>query len=319
MRLILSKPWMHHVLVAAGIYNLVWGGIAVFWPNFFFDNLHLAHPNYMMMWQGIGVLVMLFGIGYLIASRGPLRHWPIVLLGFTYKLLVSLAYVYYYYVDVLPFTICWTVLANNVVWLLPFGLILFRAFEYDQANRELAAYDLMPRKLKSLGHIHTNTGENLQEVSEVQPTLLIFLRDFGCTFCRESLSEIASQRKEIEAQGTRIILVHMMSEEAANEMTELYGLGDLARISDPDRKVYNSFGLRRGNVYQLFGMNVMIRGFKAGVLDGHFLGRFGCDGFQMPGVFLIHKGTVLQTFRHTTAADRPDYIELARVDTSDWD
>jgi hypothetical protein len=42
------------------------------------------------------------------------------------------------------------------------------------------------------------------------------------------------------------------------------------------------------------------------------MGRLMGDGFQMPGVFLVHHGVVLRSFRHETAAQRPDYRALAR-------
>jgi len=35
------------------------------------------------------------------------------------------------------------------------------------------------------------------------------------------------------------------------------------------------------------------------------------DGFRMPGAFLVSSGRVVHTYRHATAADRPDYVELA--------
>jgi hypothetical protein len=31
---------------------------------------------------------------------------------------------------------------------------------------------------------------------------------------------------------------------------------------------------------------------------------------QMPGLFLIHRGSLLHRFRHHTPADRPDYLSL---------
>jgi hypothetical protein len=46
------------------------------------------------------------------------------------------------------------------------------------------------------------------------------------------------------------------------------------------------------------------------------VGRLAGDGFQMPGVFLIFKGEVIRSYRHHTAADRPDYINLADAQQS---
>jgi hypothetical protein len=61
----------------------------------------------------------------------------------------------------------------------------------------------------------------------------------------------------------------------------------------------------------LFGWNVWLRGFEAGVLKRHGLGMLKGDGFQMPGVFLLADGELQRSFRHRTAADRPDYEAIA--------
>jgi hypothetical protein len=103
----------------------------------------------------------------------------------------------------------------------------------------------------------------------------------------------------------------MSPEELARTMFTRYGLQDVLRISDPSRRLYAAFGLERGTIGQLFGLKVWVRGFYACLLAGHRLGRVVGDGMQMPGVFLIHRGQIVRSFRHRTAADRPDYVALA--------
>jgi hypothetical protein len=135
----------------------------------------------------------------------------------------------------------------------------------------------------------------------------------GCTFCREALADLAEKREALEKSGTKLCLVHMMPEddERAASFFGNYGLEDVARVSDPDRRLYRAFGLRRGRVLQLFGWPVWIRGFKAGILNRHGVGGLAGDGLQMPGVFLLTGGEIARSFRHETAADRPDYEDLA--------
>jgi hypothetical protein len=62
----------------------------------------------------------------------------------------------------------------------------------------------------------------------------------------------------------------------------------------------------------LFGPKVWWRGFQAGVLNRHGAGRLQGDGFQMPGVFLVFHGQILRSFRHQSAADRPDYTYFVK-------
>ena len=43
-------------------------------------------PNYPELWQCIGMIVGVYGIGYLAAAADPLGHWPITLVGFLGKM-----------------------------------------------------------------------------------------------------------------------------------------------------------------------------------------------------------------------------------------
>ena len=61
----------------------------------------------------------------------------------------------------------------------------------------------------------------------------------------------------------------------------------------------------------LLGPKVWWRGAKA-YFSGHGVGALDGNVFRLPGVFLIQDGHILRSYRHTSAADRPDYIGLAR-------
>jgi len=163
-----------------------------------------------------------------------------------------------------------------------------------------------------LSRMVLNTGETLSDFSRQQPVLLIFLRHFGCTFCREALADLSKQRETIENQGFSIVLVHMATNDIAERYFSRYELDGALHISDPDCKYYAAFGLVKGNFTQLFGLSTWIRGFSAGVVAGHGLGPQLGDGFQMPGVFVIREGEVKESFIHKLASDRPDYIDLVK-------
>jgi len=156
----------------------------------------------------------------------------------------------------------------------------------------------------------TAEGQTLLELCRRQPQLVVFLRHSGCTFCREALADLAEKRSRIEDEGIGIVLVHMSSIGDARALFEQHGLHDLPQISDPQQTLYRAFELKRGNLLQLFGPKNWWRGIAA-TLRGHHPGKLAGDGFQMPGVFLVHNGAVQRAFRHQTAADRPDYTELA--------
>jgi hypothetical protein len=126
------------------------------------------------------------------------------------------------------------------------------------------------------------------------------------------LADIARQRRSIEAAGAAIVLVHMGEDQCGREFFARYSLNGVAQISDPKATLYKAFGLPRGTLRMLFGPRVWWRGFEAGILNRHGIGRLAGDGFQMPGLFLVFHGQVLRSFRHQSAADRPDYARFVR-------
>lgn len=156
----------------------------------------------------------------------------------------------------------------------------------------------------------SHTGQTLAELSAEQTVLVVFLRHSGCAFCREALSDLQKQRAKIEASGTSIALVHMVSNDEAGRFFKPYGLDDVPRFSDPERKLYQAFDLHRGSLWQLIGPGVFWRGMKA-FFSGHGAGRIRGDVAQLPGTFVVHRGEIVQAFRNKTAADRPEYAEMA--------
>jgi len=159
----------------------------------------------------------------------------------------------------------------------------------------------------------TQSGESLVGHSEASLLLLVFLRHAGCTFCREALDDIARARPAIERTGARIVLVHMSDSGAIAELIEKNRLADVDSICDPEQKLYKAFGLKRGSFLQLFGPRVLWRGFQAGILARHGIGRPSADIFQMPGLFLLDEAIIVRRFRHRSASDRPDYAGICRL------
>lgn len=158
----------------------------------------------------------------------------------------------------------------------------------------------------------TNAGSNLLELSQKQSVMLIFLRHFGCTFCRYGLAEISRKREAIEERGLKLVFVHMTTSDVAEEYFERYQIAEPTYISDPECDYYKAFGLTKGTFTQLFGLQTWIRGFQAGLVEGHGLGPKLGDDFQMPGVFVIQNGNIIESFIHKVASDQPDYDALLR-------
>jgi peroxiredoxin len=311
-----ARDWHRLVLRIAGVYNVLWGAVMVLAPGWTFGILGMpdAGPVALSLWQCVGMIVGVYGIGYWVAARDPLRHWPIVLVGLLGKVFGPIGFVQTAMSGVLPWSFGYTILTNDLVWWVPFTLMLVAAANHAITSKTVpgaAAKPLAEALASSRVDGGEGAGKSISELSREAPRLVVFLRHAGCTFCREALADIAAQRSRIESRGTRVILVHMGDEAAGRAMAERAGLADLARISDPERKLYASFGLSRGTLGQLFGSRVWSRGFRAGVIDRHGVGGLVGDGFQMPGVFLVRDGRVIAGHVHEHAADRPDYCAIA--------
>lgn len=303
-----SRPaFIGPVLRAAAIYDLLWGAAVILFPTAAFQLAGMELPRYPQIWQFVGMIVGVYGIGYWIAASDPFRHWPIVLVGLIGKILGPIGFVIAATQGDLPWLWGVTIIFNDLIWWVPFAAILYYA-----AKSNLDTSNGRPHDLEDTVLIFPSQGgRTLAELSADRPLMLVFLRHFGCTFCREALADLSRARNEIEDLGFNIALVHMSAPREAEEMMERYGLHDVHLYSDGNCEIYRTFGLERGSAMQLFGFTVWWRGVTA-TLRGHIVGRLAGDGFRMPGLFFLYQGEVYGSYRHHTAADRPDYATLAR-------
>ena len=123
---------MQFTLWAAGLYNLIWGTFVVLFPQTPFRWAGLPPINYPEVWQCVGMVVGVYGIGYLIAAHDPYRHWPIVLVGLLGKLFGPIGMLWSITHHRLPMVAAWTCLTNDLIWWAPFGWILWRAYRNER-------------------------------------------------------------------------------------------------------------------------------------------------------------------------------------------
>ena len=156
----------------------------------------------------------------------------------------------------------------------------------------------------------TDRGRNLADISAKTPVLLVFLRHFGCQFCRQGMDELSKKRSEFATNGTELIFVHMAENKIAQDYFARFHLDGTEHISDISCRLYMDFGLMKGTFGQLFGLQTWIRGFSLQSKYGNEFGKHLGDSFQMPGVFMIFQNEVKESFIHRSVADRPDYEKL---------
>ncbi len=115
---------MKLTLRLAALYNILWGIWVGLFPQHFFTLIGLEPINYPVVWQGMGMVIGVYGLGYFWASYNPMRHWPIVAVGFLGKIFGPIGFIFHYLMGNLPLEFGWTIIFNDIIWWIPFFLIL---------------------------------------------------------------------------------------------------------------------------------------------------------------------------------------------------
>lgn len=159
----------------------------------------------------------------------------------------------------------------------------------------------------------TNRSNSLQDIAQKSSVLLIFLRHFGCPFCREALDDLAKIKDQLRVQNIKLVFVHLSEEEYGDSYLQRYGLGQEEHISDPDMSLYEYFGLQKGGFHELYNLKVWSRIVNVQYEYGIKMGSPALGSVrQMPGMFFIKNGQIVNSYIHKTAADRPDYLRFCQ-------
>ena len=143
-----------------------------------------------------------------------------------------------------------------------------------------------------------------------EPTLLIFLRFFGCIFCRETVGDLRVL-SEKDRSFPPVLFFSQASPTEARVFLNRYWPGSRA-ISDPDLAFYEAFDIHQASLLQALGPAVLLARRRA-VAKGHEGGPRDGDIWRMPGAFLARGSEILwhHDFRH--AADHPDFDQVPRL------
>ncbi len=288
MKIYFKLEFNELILKLAAVFHLLLGLFIVFFPNALFQLLDLESPLYIQFWQCIGIFYIVFAIGFAIASTNPGRHWAIVLVGFLAKIFVTIGFLKPFVENRFPLSMGLIVLAAEALWIIPFYYILEAA--YDEHTVEEGS----PKKFNDLiNYVRTSEGSNLSEVSQNERVLLVFIRQFGCLFCRENVTEMAKFQNVFNEKKLKLVFVHMGDPAYADQFFSNYFDKPVAHVSDPGRHLYKSLNLKRGTFFQLFGPMTWFRGFWVMFIKGIFQGETEGDPLQLGGIFVLSKGQIV--------------------------
>jgi len=123
-------------LLLAAAYNVLWGAWVVLFPLHIFELARIDTgdgPHFWpQLWQCIGMIVGVYGVGYAIAAIDPIRHWPIVLVGLLGKILGPIGFAGALLDGTFPLRFGVTIITNDLIWWIPFGLILVAAWRHHR-------------------------------------------------------------------------------------------------------------------------------------------------------------------------------------------
>ncbi len=149
----------------------------------------------------------------------------------------------------------------------------------------------------------------LRDQLSAAPTLLVFLRHFGCIFCREVVNDL---RHVVEntPDYPRVLFFYQGSEAQGRDFFGKYW-PDASYIADAPLYFYDAFGLERANATELFGPQVWACTLRAAA-KGNSPGKAVGDSWQMPGLFLTQGENVMWHHVYRHAGDHPRWREVVQ-------
>lgn len=139
------------------------------------------------------------------------------------------------------------------------------------------------------------------------PRLLVFLRHFGCMFCRETVADLRAAAQSV-AGFPPVLFFFQGSPTEGRAFLRRYW-PEASAVADPERRFYAALGVERGSLLQMFGPAVWTAKRRANE-KGHANGAPSGDIWMMPGAFLVDGARVLWAHQYRHAADHPDFARL---------
>ncbi len=137
-------------------------------------------------------------------------------------------------------------------------------------------------------------------------TLIVFVRHFGCIFCRERIAELTEAVPLLAEAGVQTVVIGNGTALMANAFAEELAL-DVPLYTDPSRKTYELAGMQRNFGLGLKTVGHALRSWRS----GHRQGPVAGDVWQQGGVLVVNPDSrILEAYYDRGAGD---YIDLANV------
>ena len=142
------------------------------------------------------------------------------------------------------------------------------------------------------------------------PAVIVWLRQFGCPFCRAYSVELNRMRDRFTAAGARLVLIGQGSPEDAARFRRRMGI-EVPVLTDRDRVTYLWAGTKLATLDELIGPLVFGRGLIRMAQQRVFIGRNTADEAQLGGSIVVTRdGRVSFSHISSDASDVASPAEL---------
>lgn len=142
----------------------------------------------------------------------------------------------------------------------------------------------------------------VEDILAGRPTLLCFLRHFGCVFCFEHAANVLQVRPTLESAGAQVVFIGNGNPAHAREFMFEHGLNQ-GVFTDPSRRLYRALDLNHG-----MGRTLNVRALRNAQ-------RAYRGGFQQRGV----KGDPWQQGGNAAISANGELLLVQRADVAGQD
>jgi hypothetical protein len=147
----------------------------------------------------------------------------------------------------------------------------------------------------------------LRDQIGVRETLLVFLRYFGCIFCREMVADVRAAAEQ-DAGYPDVLFFFQGSPTEGRAFLRRYW-PEARAVADADHAFYEDFGVERGGLLDVLGPRALLATRRAKA-KGHEFGERSGDVWRMPGLFLVRDEQVLWQHQFSHQADHPRFAAI---------
>lgn len=147
----------------------------------------------------------------------------------------------------------------------------------------------------------------LRDQIEAGASLLVFLRHFGCMFCRETIADLRSATEADPGYPTVLFFFQGGPTEGRAFMRRYWP--QARAVADPQLEFYDWFDVRRASLLEALGPSVL-RARSRAAAKGHENGPREGDIWRMPGLFAVDGARIVWSHRPRHAADHPDFAAI---------